>query len=469
MMSTFPSSGFKAWRQFLLHKELSCRRDRWPRSSTHFKIQPTNHLQVHIRASQQKFTAVYNGLEIIRCSRFSLATLNRQTITILSCLGVEDKVFLKMLADQLANYQTAMENDEVAISLLLRYIDDNQMTINIATMLRNGFHGDPFVSSLLHLWRAWSIKLLKEKAKIIVEDGAFLLGCADETNTLKGYKTESAQPGEQYLMEELPQIFLQVPDKTGKYVVIEGVCLVGRNPSLHPGDLRVVMATDVPALYHLRGMYIAPLESLFRRILGNVWLDLSAYSCLQIREPNFTISPVICANVEPDVVVFPMNGDRDIPSMCSGGDLDGDDFFVIWDKNLMPKEWNCIAMNYQAPKPIGLRNNRAVEMKDVIKFFVTFMKNDSLPTIAHAHLAQSDFLDDSVQDLKCLEVRKTFILFRLAPKNPFRRQSLSCPDRKHTPEPGCADFCFKGHTDGSCSWLHYTLRPSIMLRQVNLR
>lgn len=282
MMSTFPSSGFKAWRQFLLHKELSCRRDRWPRSSTHFKIQPTNHLQVHIRASQQKFTAVYNGLEIIRCSRFSLATLNRQTITILSCLGVEDKVFLKMLADQLANYQTAMENDEVAISLLLRYIDDNQMTINIATMLRNGFHGDPFVSSLLHLWRAWSIKLLKEKAKIIVEDGAFLLGCADETNTLKGYKTESAQPGEQYLMEELPQIFLQVPDKTGKYVVIEGVCLVGRNPSLHPGDLRVVMATDVPALYHLRGMYIAPLESLFRRILGNVWLDLSAYSCLQI-------------------------------------------------------------------------------------------------------------------------------------------------------------------------------------------
>lgn len=315
--------------------------------------------EVHLRPSQQKFPAVYNGLEIIRCARFSTATLNRQTITILSSLGVTDDVFIRMLTEQLANYQSAMSNDELAITLLLRYIDENSMTINIATMIRNGFMAerDPFVLSLLHLWRSWSIKLLKEKAKIIVENGAFLLGCVDETNTLKGYKTPSVAPGEPNIEEELPEIFIQVPDKEdqNKYNVIEGICLVGRNPSLHPGDLRVVRAVDVKALYHLR-----------------------------------------------DVVVFPQNGERDIPSMCSGGDLDGDDYFVIWDKDLLPREWNCTPMSYNAPTPKNL--HRPVEITDLMKFFVRFMKNDSLPTIAHAHLALTDFLDNSVKDVKCLEL-----------------------------------------------------------------
>jgi RNA-dependent RNA polymerase len=310
--------------------------------------------QVHIRKSQQKFTAAYNGLEIIRCSRFSCATLNRQTITILSSLGVPDEVFLTMLSNQLEGYQSAMSNDEVAIGLLLRYIDDNQMTINIATMIRNGFMAerDPFVLSLLHLWRSWSIKLLKEKAKIIVENGAFLLGCVDETDTLRGCSRPT--PGEQLTEEELPQIFIQVPDRNdpSQYNVIEGICLVGRNPSLHPGDLRVVQAVNVTALHHLR-----------------------------------------------NVVVFPRIGERDVPSMCSGGDLDGDDFFVIWDKALQPPEWNCAPMDYDAPKPRP--HGRNIQIGDLMKFFVRFMKNDSLPTIAHAHLAQSDYLDASVKDPKC--------------------------------------------------------------------
>jgi RNA-dependent RNA polymerase len=153
--------------------------------------------EVHIRPSQQKFAATYNGLEIIRWSRFSACALNRQTITILSALGVQDDVFLDMLTEQLVDYETAMDDNDVAVSLLSRYIDDNQMTINIASMINNGFmtERDPFVRSLLHLWRSWSIKLLKEKAKIIVENGAFLLGCVDETATLRGYTKPKAAPG----------------------------------------------------------------------------------------------------------------------------------------------------------------------------------------------------------------------------------------------------------------------------------
>jgi RNA-dependent RNA polymerase len=314
--------------------------------------------EVHIRESQQKFTAVYNGLEIIRCSQYSCATLNRQTITLLSNLGVGDGVFLKMMKEQLSGYQNAMENDNLAIELLCRFIDDNRMTINIAKMISSDIK-DPFVSSLLHLWRSWSIKLLKEKAKIVVEKGAFVFGCVDETHTLRGYKTPSTE-GAAIPEEQLPQIFIQVPvhgcdPKNPVYNVIEGICLVGRNPSLHPGDLRICQAIDVLALHHLR-----------------------------------------------DVVVFPSSGDRDVPSMCSGGDLDGDDYFVIWDKDLQPHEWNCSPMDYDAPPAKSQRNPIAV--KDLMQHFVRYMKNDSLPQIAHAHLAQADQLPNGAKNPKCIQL-----------------------------------------------------------------
>lgn len=315
--------------------------------------------EVHIRKSQTKFTAEYMGLEIIRWSCNSLATLNRQTITILSSLGVEDYVFNRMLEDQLTSYSEAIADPDKAKELLSKYMDHNNTTMAIVTMVMNGFmrSEEPFVLSLLHLWRSWSIKLLKEKARIIVERGAFVLGCTDETQTLRGHKND-IRPGvgtiTQEDIEKLPQIFLQVTDRNDPkhHIVVEGLCLIGRNPSLHPGDIRVVQAIDVPALHHLR-----------------------------------------------DVVVFSQLGDRDVPSMCSGGDLDGDDFFVIWDPYLLPREWNVPPMEYASPAPVPL--DRAVSIDDVMSFFVKYMKSDSLPTIAHAHLAQSDYLDLSVRDPKC--------------------------------------------------------------------
>jgi len=94
--------------------------------------------------------------------------------------------------------------------------------------------------------------------------------------------------------------------------------------------------------------------------------------------------------------------------MCSGGDLDGDDYFVIWDKALQPPEWNADPMNYTAPKPAEL--SRAVQVTDMMKFFVRYMKNDSLPTIAHAHLANSDYLEDGVKDPKCKPYKQIFSL-----------------------------------------------------------
>ncbi|KAK3336183.1 RNA dependent RNA polymerase-domain-containing protein [Cercophora scortea] len=314
--------------------------------------------EVHIRKSQEKFFAEFNGLEVIRCSQYSCATLNRQTITILTCLGVPDEVFVDMMREQLSNYNDAMTDNNKAVHLLSHYVDENQTTLAIARMVLDGFMRtrDPFVEILLQLWRSWSIKSLREKARIVVEKGAFVLGCVDETGTLRGH-SKSMEGQEKVEINQLPQIFLQVPDsdKGGAYKVMTGLCLVGRNPSLHPGDIRVVEAVDVPSLRHIR-----------------------------------------------DVVVFPLTGDRDVPGMCSGGDLDGDDFFVIWDERLLPTEWCPPPMDYTPPEAVQEPGGPTAD--SLKSFFVLFMKNNNLPLIAHAHLATADFEKDGAKSENCLKL-----------------------------------------------------------------
>ena len=317
--------------------------------------------EIHIRESQYKFPAKHEGLEIIRWSQMAAANLNRQIILVLSALGVPDQVFLRKLKLQLATLEQAMTEEKAALTLLQRDIDPNQMTLTLASMILDGFQKskEPFFASLIHLWRAWSIKYLKEKARITISDGAFLLGCVDETSTLKGHydsviidHSDSMEENE----EKLPEVFVQLskgPDS--RPYVVKGPMLLARNPSLHPGDVRIVRGVDVPALRHLK-----------------------------------------------DVVVLPMTGDRDISCMCSGGDLDGDDYMVIWDQDLLPTEWNHTPMDYTPPDPLTV--DRDVTTNDITSFFVNYMKNDTLPTIAHAHIAQADYWNNGIKDDKCLRL-----------------------------------------------------------------
>ena len=324
----------------------------------------TGHV-VHIRPSQYKFEATIMGLEIIRASALSMACLNRQVIVILSTLGVPDSVFTRKQQDMVNDIERATKQESVAIEKLQRNIDLNQTTLTMAGMIIDGFmrSKEPFMMSLLQLWRAYHIKYLKEKARIVVEEGAYVLGCVDETDTLKGHYNDPqsrADVTSDEKMESLPEIFLQISDvaknastgKQGHYRVIQGICIVARNPSLHAGDVRVVRAVDVAALHHLK-----------------------------------------------NVVVFPQSGDRDIPNMCSGGDLDGDDYMVLWDKDFLPRTVNEPPMDFTAERPVA--STRPITVKDITDFFVAHIRNDSLGPIATAHLAQADASAEGVRDEKC--------------------------------------------------------------------
>ncbi|KAL3436741.1 RNA dependent RNA polymerase-domain-containing protein [Aspergillus tetrazonus] len=263
--------------------------------------------EVHIRTSQFKFAALSQGLEIIRWSQFTVASLNRQLILVLSTLGIADKKFHLKLKTMLRNLDKAMKSDPKAAHLLRKYVDPNQVTLTVSQMVLDGFRksSEPFVSSLLTLWRAWHLKYLKEKAKIIIDKGACVLGYMDETATLKGYFSDRMPRKDARLEEKvaaLPEIFLQVylPENGGKYEIIEGICILA--------------AVNAPGLHHLK-----------------------------------------------DVVVLPQTGDRDVASMCSGGDLDGDNFLVIWDQDLLPDDWFREPFNYDSEKEYELDHDVTVD------------------------------------------------------------------------------------------------------------
>ncbi|KAI6794009.1 RdRP-domain-containing protein [Hortaea werneckii] len=315
---------------------------------------------IQVRPSQQKFPAKYKGLEICRISQYSSANLNVQIILVLNALGVNSWAFQIKMKKALDDILAAMTDQHKAIQQLSRNVDLSQTTLILADMIFDGFMdaNDPFMISCLRLWRAWMLKYLKEKARIPVEQGAFVLGCVDETATLKSHRNEDLS-AENLLQDQaqLPEIFLQIsdPDHKGRYKIVEGVCVLTRNPSLHPGDARVVRAVDVEALHHLK-----------------------------------------------NCVVLPQTGDRDLASMCSGGDLDGDDYLVIWDTDLIPSEWDYPPMDYAAPEPV--RSKGPVTVGDMTAFYVQHMKHDNLGRIAMAHRYHADGSDDGVKDPKCLEL-----------------------------------------------------------------
>ncbi|KAI9689222.1 MAG: hypothetical protein M1822_000960 [Bathelium mastoideum] len=321
-----------------------------------------DHNTIVIRRSQEKFPAEHRGLEIVRVSQYAAATLNRQLIAVLSTLGVPQTVFINKMVKMLNQLESAMTNQAAAIEMLRKNVDINQMSLVLAAMVSDGFMKakDPFVMSLLQLWKAWSMKYLKEKAKIFVDKGAFVFGVTDESGTLKGhYEGHQCKPHStrEERLKFLPEIFLQISDVSGKgpYKIITGTCILARNPSLHPGDVRVVHAVDVEALHHLK-----------------------------------------------NVVAFPQSGDRDLANMCAGGDLDGDDYIVIWDEELLPSEINHPPMSYSSPPP--KKSDSGVTVNDMIKFFIEYMKNDRLGAIATAHLAIFDRSFYGVKDRKCLEL-----------------------------------------------------------------
>ncbi len=86
-------------------------------------------------------------------------------------------------------------------------------------------------------------------------------------------------------------------------------------------------------------------------------------------------------------ICFSSKGKRDLPSQLSGGDLDGDRYYVIWDDNCKPKK-TFEPADYARQSPIDI--GRAVLKEDMTDFFLLFMETDQLGRIAVLHRILAD-------------------------------------------------------------------------------
>lgn len=166
------------------------------------------------------------------------------------------------------------------------------------------------------------------------------------------------------------EIFCQLEDEAGVLSVVEGTVLIAKNPCMHPGDVRVLKAVRNP--------------------------ELQPYS--------------------RNVLVFSRQGARPVPNMCSGSDLDGDLYFITWDPNLIPPSTD-LPMSYEGLS--ATVKDSAITVEDLQSFFVDFIRNDQLGTIANSHVAFSDQLPLGVRDPTCTALARLFALAVDFPKTGF--------------------------------------------------
>ena len=238
---------------------------------------------IQVRSSQIKFQCEHYDLEVIDYSKPCNLTLNRQVITLLSSLGVQDIAFLQIQNEARLRATMALLKCREAISLLdkVRFFEFekiNNSGIDISQ--------EPFFRSLLIAAFRDRLRCLKQRSNVSIPRafGRAMFGIIDESRTL-----------------DYGEVFIQYTSNSQiESEIVLGYVCVTKNPCLYPGDIRVLKAVDVPHLHHLH-----------------------------------------------DCIVFPSRGCRPHTNEISGSDLDGDVYWVCWLPDLVPQPENQIpALDY---------------------------------------------------------------------------------------------------------------------------
>lgn len=268
--------------------------------------------------------------------------LNRPLIKILEDLGVEDKTFLSLQADEVGKLRDASHTPALAANFMERRsigIKSLRLPWLIKALHNLGmsFQKDIFLGQAFELALLTALRDIKYRARIQIPRGFTVMGLMDETGEL-----------------EEGEIFCHIDDG-GRRSVLTGEIVITRAPAMHPGDVQICRAVRVTAG--------SPLHAL------------------------------------RNCVVFSQKGTRDLPSQLSGGDLDGDLYNLIFDSRFRPKRISDAA---DYPRVKGRELGRPVKTEDMVDFLLDFMQNDRLGLISHRHLIIADQNPEGVFHKDCL-------------------------------------------------------------------
>ena len=129
---------------------------------------------------------------------------------------------------------------------LLQFMTVGHSHKALVSMLSTGYlpNSEPYLSMLLHAFRATQLFELRCKAHIFVPKGACLMGCLDETRTLnygEVFIQVSHTPGYKRFLDKGLSAAQKWSIDSGTSIV-ERKVVVAKNPCLHPGDVRVLGA-----------------------------------------------------------------------------------------------------------------------------------------------------------------------------------------------------------------------------------
>lgn len=254
------------------------------------KQEPKIHL--HLRKdSMKKFTTtdrVGHSFSVVGHSEpFAFGRLNDEIVTLLSALQVTTETFLRKQRAWLDIILNAATDFRSCVLFL-------SMTNNLDLIPKAAAAGleDKHVAASIRKAQRKEMDSHRKKSddlrvRIAIERSRLLYGVCDDEGVL--------QDGEVFVRVHLPGEGVKTLSNVNVLVV--------RNPCLHPGDILILQAVNKPG------------------IIGD------------IRE---------------ECLVFATIGDKAPASLSSGGDLDGDKFFVCWDPDIVP---SVAFQNYDYPPP----------------------------------------------------------------------------------------------------------------------
>jgi RNA-dependent RNA polymerase len=347
---------------------------------------------VVFRKSMRKFdTEGHTTLCIVKVAEFHPVKLNREVINLLcairdhtsasGCKNWSPHNTLVALQDEELNRLGQMLVDpRKAIDSLCEHYP-RKVLLSLVQSGMNILY-EPHFMSLLHLQYYHATRALRKKTHIPVLHGTLAMGAPDPTGVLRDgeisiiihrpvhHHAGRFDEQNEYQIGDVKLIRLepQSSDDTSWAAGFETFAVTGpvafyRNPCLDPGDLRVVTAVLRPELLHWK---------------NEVLLPASSEHCV-----------------------------RSLSAECSGGDLDGDTFGIIWDHRLVPpKERSFEAVDYeqlarkakkQRSSEVPSNDEGSSESCGIADFVARTMCNSNLGRIANLHLALCDQLTETGQ------------------------------------------------------------------------
>ncbi|KAJ3928984.1 MAG: RNA-directed RNA polymerase [Lentinula lateritia] len=275
---------------------------------------------IEFRKSMKKFkSTIDNTFAVVGYSTpYSFGRLNNEIVVLLSSLGVTNEV---LLAKQQAYFtwieqatSDLVQGFEFLVSLGPKYLAEAEHLFL-----------DGFTPELLNLIRkAQNSEMAsfnknddakKERVRMLVHKSRRLYGVCDPHRVLRE-----------------GQVHVRVStSRNGTSTIFGTDVIVVRNPCLHPGDILKLRAVDHPSLSHL-----------------------------------------------VDCVVFASQGKRSPSSMSSGGDLDGDEYFVCWDPDLVPSK---VFESYEYP-PNKEITQKTITRQDLGRYFASYNNSGMAQTTA---------------------------------------------------------------------------------------